>query len=401
MHIRQASEEEALAHYGVKGMRWGVRKKDETAGETGGISEKRQAKASAARVQLSEVERRKKEMDELGITSPHMREQYGKALDQSDRMFAFMYGQSKESALRQQMSFADQKAKTLETRAEQLESGRLTSNQKKAIVGGIAAAGVLAYVGYASYSTVQDRKGVTGEILKKNEFFQRYEQSTNNSLRMTKQKYESMSTEKVRVPKGTVFQRMTAHADEKLSEGRMYVTHTQADADRYQGIYGPALRARTKSMKLHVTKMRADVDIVSPSEKDRVSMYLDLLKDPTSGKDFRKSAQKLIGLDDGVGIFSPLPGHNRMSDEDFGLSTYRLFASHMYKDQPASHAYFRAVKDAGYNALLDDNDRGQLSDSPMILLNAAGSMTKLGSERLTSRQERRSRNRLTELENRQ
>lgn len=157
-----ASPGEALSHYGVKGMRWGVRKEEETSSRDGAkpeagsfrvakpstaipgkaavsstvptavpaLSEKAQARvdkfmkrSDIANTQIAELRRRNEEL--LGSKSP------GKAYEQyANNETIKQYQASQKRALKD---------------AEAVKKGKLTSTQKKLIIGGVAVAGVLAY----------------------------------------------------------------------------------------------------------------------------------------------------------------------------------------------------------------------------------------------------------------
>lgn len=156
-----ASPGEALEHYGTKGMRWGVRKEEET-GErtstgkivgrpsTGKIGEststgKTKSVAPASVSALSE--KAQKRVDKFMTRSDVM----GTQISELKRSNEALAG-SRNPAKAYERYVNDQSIKQLDKSqqralkdAEAVKKGKLTSTQKKMIIGGVAVAGVLAY----------------------------------------------------------------------------------------------------------------------------------------------------------------------------------------------------------------------------------------------------------------
>ena len=85
------------------------------------------------------------------------------------------------------------------------------------------------------------------------------------------------------------------------------------------------------------------------------------------------------------------------SNEDMALKGYRTFAREIVGDNPLGKAYLEKVKSLGYNALVDDNDAGQLSDVPMILLDAAKTTKTRTAVELNREMEKAAKKRLVEV----
>ena len=373
-HLEQDSEE--LFHYGVKGMRWGVRK-DEGSGSASSpaLSEKKQKKVDSFFNEAEKARASVKEMEELGINSPAMREAYGKAVDRSDRLFAIVYGQSKDQAVQQQIQYESKRAEYLMKNAEAIQAGKLTSNQKLAMVGGVAAAAVIGYAGYTYATDSRDQNADVGDRISVNVFQRRYNESSSAFYMVGLKSFDSLDNNDIRVPSGTVFSRITAYKDESL-DGRMYTTFLPGDNDKYQGVYGPVLRSRTMKARLYVSKMTTGEDVRSPSHRRRVELYADMLRELSGQPDTPEVRAK----------------YNQKA-----LDNYNIFARQLVVKSPTSDRYFDMVRKAGYNAILDDNDAGQLSDMPMILLNPKATVKSRQMEPLTFGAERAARKRFTEI----
>ena len=367
---------DALAHYGVKGMKWGVRKDDQGSGADGsGVSEKRKQKSDDFFDQAAKARALATEMDELGIDSPEMRRLYGKAVDRGDRMFAIMYGQSKDTAVQRQIEFETKRAEYLEKNAEAILEGKLTSAQKTAIVGGLAAAAVVGYVGYTAYQDHQSNKALAGDTINTRVFSRRYAESANQYMSKKIPSYDSLDDNDIHVPKGTIFSRLTAYENEDM-DGRLYTTFTEDDNNKYRGIYGPALRQRTGNRQLFISNMEMGDAVRSPSHRKRVEIYAELRRELAGDPDtpaFRKY------------------------HADLALHHYNGFARQLVTKNEISERYFKKVQEKGYNALLDDNDAGQLSDLPMILLQPKSMVTSRRFEPLTPKVEREARKNFTEI----
>ena len=129
--------QEALAHYGVKGMRWGVRKKDEpTRSER--KQEKRDIKVANLTAQAAKADIRVAELDKQLAATPKKLSTFGVRNDlQNQRNATANYSKNRTET------------------AEAIREGRLTPNQKRLIVGGAITAGVV----LAAYGTTKIESG--------------------------------------------------------------------------------------------------------------------------------------------------------------------------------------------------------------------------------------------------
>lgn len=396
--------EDFLAHYGVKGMRWGVRRSDDEISKSKSEKQedklqKKKDKAVVLRRGAAEHAKIIKEMDELGLDSPYMRDLYGRAADQSDRMFLITHMESKKSAVKRLRQPIDDKRKKLEKDAEALEAGKMTPTQKKMIAGAVLATGVLVAYGAYKYPDIVTRNAKAGENISYNNFMKRYSNRAEKwgTTSLTKAMFDKLDDTDVSVPAGTTFRRMTAFADESLG-GRLYTTHTSADNDKYQGLYGPMLKMRTGAKQLYINEYEMATSIKSPSHKKRVQALIDILDEGGKLEHNGVSFEPRTWLEAVGGMAAALDRSNdTLSNQDLALKKYNLFAREIVGENPIGARYFDKIKQMGYNALVDDNDAGQLSDLPMILLDAANTTKGRKSTPLTPMMEKEARKRLTEV----
>ena len=86
-----------------------------------------------------------------------------------------------------------------------------------------------------------------------------------------------------------------------------------------------------------------------------------------------------------------------MSDEELGAKAYHLVSRNLVGSGKLTTAYFNKVKSAGYNAIMDDNDLGLLSEAPIILLDPENYIKSRSSTVLTQQMEREAKAKLVEL----
>lgn len=359
-------DEFCLQHFGVKGMRWGVINEDDPTGERA-----RNAKRLEAATKFMEEAQKKTdlnaELQKQGIDHPEMKRLYGKALDMSDRMFLITYGYTKESAVKSQVDRLDKQIRRANASAEAKKEGKLTPTQKKVLVGAIIgttliAAGVIAY----KYDVHLEKTIGPGDDISVGRFMKRYSKRIDTNFSKPIDLSKLHDNDYI-VPKGSVFNRITAFKDEDLAR-RLYATHIPADNDKYAGLYGPMLRMRTGESQLWVSKMVMGEEIRSPSPLKRVQMYAELLEENS----------RLFSVTKDDGPIVPSPATMKKATEN-----YYNFARYLVTDSAETQLYFDKVKKAGYNALIDDNDAGQLADAPIILLNASKTVASRTFEELT------------------
>lgn len=342
-----------LAHYGVRGMHWGKRKaKDETKDDS------KSTTVSGSSVTQKQLD---SEMKSLGITTKPMKDLYVKGSNRADQLIE-------------------------QAGAEPKERKKLSRNQKLAIAGAaVIVVGLGVYRGY-KYQDLATRNAKGGDRISVKNF---HDNSSMASMSfgygaISKQKFSAMDTKDVHLSKDTVFKRITADPKEDLS-GMVYAAHTKADSDRYAGLFGPIVRQRSGSKKLYQSHIELNTDVKSPSEKARVQILIDLIKEDSG---IRKQF-----INDHVDKMSD----HKLPAEDLVLKSYGSFARALATRNTVADAYIKKVVSQGYNALIDDNNAKQIADSPIILLDAHKFLKNVTTPELTKTAEWAARRRLTEV----
>lgn len=193
--------------------------------------------------------------------------------------------------------------------------------------------------------------------------------------------YNKLSTKAVTIKKGQTVGRVTQRKDEQLRD-KTYVYYKPGDADVYKSVMtlpmiGGGGRKTYKNSYEHTFKSLETLR--SPSEKERVDAFIDLFDKPSITT---KSDKKVTGREYMKNVY---PREVKtLTSQQLGLHAYKAFAESQYMDTPLSSAYFKSLSDKGYNAVVDDNDRGHLAEAPLIVLNPNGTLKRMKVKQLSA-----------------
>lgn len=196
-------------------------------------------------------------------------------------------------------------------------------------------------------------------------------------------RYDQLSTKRTTIAAGRSFYRLTQHKDES-TRAMTYVSTNKADRDRYRIAIaegrGLSLAPKVYKAKNYEATYKSVTQLRSPSEKERVDAFTELLdaKIPVGKHGKTIDGRKLLARS---GYGSTL---RKIDSQRFGEKYYYAFASNQYMKSPINTAYFNSLKDKGFNALIDDNDRNIVSKEPLMLLDPQGSIKQLNIRRLTN-----------------
>lgn len=176
---------------------------------------------------------------------------------------------------------------------------------------------------------------------------------------------------------GKKFYRQIPTELQDMSNPHMYVATNQLDRFIYKSMLGAGLRGANKQYE--ATFQVTDV-IKAPSAKKMVDIAKKLVDDP----DVR---DKMLSTNGEYSyLFDRIERAIQAGDVAAQEKAYRQLAADLNinivlgadKD-PGGQMFLKAVKDAGYNALLDLNDTGW-TKQPMILLDAQNTIVQTGSK---------------------
>ena len=313
-----------LMHYGVKGMKWGVRHDPELVG-----------RSSNTRYQSSNNSRQT--TNNIGATKKRAVLKVSAGRSAVERHYD--RSTSKETADRNR---------------------RLKIAKKVAIGVGIGVAVGLVAVGARPIGNAAIM-GVRHEFLKK-------------SIRMSKMPISKLNSDDMVLKKGeTTLQRMvTDSVKNESAKDVIYATHDANDKLLYTGFFTGSTGKGSK-IPLQVQTRELNKDVVAPSERKRVMYFMQLIN---TDANFRAAF-----LDDLNTISKRQMRFKNAKTIDTSNSRqyYGDFWS-MFGDQNSKSRaiYIEKVKSKGYNAIIDDNDAGWHAKAPTIFMDAANNTTITG-----------------------
>ena len=165
--------------------------------------------------------------------------------------------------------------------------------------------------------------------------------------------------------KGTTIHRSTYNAEDANREGHAFATFKAKDAKGY------ARRNKLFSggKKTFDLEMIAKEDLISPSKKERIDTFVNLmLTDPKFKEAYQKQKQTYQLLKDpskAKKIEQTVKGIQR----EYSLFTVSLGGSADLRDR-----YFSELNKKGYNMIIDDADAEIIADSPIIIFDRQKSL---------------------------
>lgn len=395
---------EYLAHYGVKGMKWGVRK-DRRTGESR-IGRKLQSieKKSTAKYQSLSSE---------GWKSSYMEEEYG-VEPSNDLLSIIYYGKTKKRLLDKQKenalraSYMTKQALGQSLTSE--EKALFQSDGKKfgAVVGTAAtmALGITAVrmLGANRAKKVMKLVAKGANVSDKGSDLLRVGGNVNKFLfdlgymkrgsdifdAIPKRTLKAMDDAVVRIPAGSTLKRMSMDKETGAVMSRIYASFDPEDVMRYKGYLPAAFKRRMTELQtddVYEVSYKAQKELVSPSQKERFRLFVDEIADlRSSNPDAFADAISTWRMEK-ARVLKKSPSFQqieKMSNEDIARHFYDNLAMSLIdpENNAVAAKYIERVRKAGYNMIIDDNDFQRLAKSPVIILDTAEAVTHAGARKL-------------------
>lgn len=355
MNNKTPSAEEFLAHYGVKGMKWGVVKEDKPSGARKGAAKEDAPTAKAPS---------KKEVTEAAAKFKYFPDE----LTDKDRAVLKAAGMDVNDAAMMQAkygpgSFGDP------------PPSRFTPRQKQvalAVALGVGALGAAYMYGNRS------------ELTKALTIYNKVKETKGNGLSLDD--VAKLRTDRVDLAPGSILKRVSTIKETQIRPGGFYASHDDEDVARYKAILPVFWRmwGIDSGEGGYVVNIKANKGVKAPSERETFDI-------------FKRSLQNKI-VDDGM-----FPGNNtivsvrqylqkehyslrnltNVDDDTFARRAfYEAAVQWLDKDNPVSNNFFQVLRSEGFNAVLDMNDVGSLASRPLRMLDSTD-FSVAGHDRLT------------------
>ena len=335
--------EDELYHFGVKGMKWGVRRYQNEDGSLTSLGKKRDK-------MLSDRKTAKKH----STTSNMVKAEYSRREFEDAKTRLKLENQKKKSKRQQDLEkkYIDQGFAKDEAEIKAYNRAKTETILK--VAGGIALASAAAYVAYKHYDKVTDRV----------------------------------------FEKGSKIGRLTNDGSEPTNRA-FYGFVNKHDKDRYEGLYGKTLGANGT---VYRKAMRAagDINVASPESARKVLKNM-FDTDKQSFDAFKKNIDTMASVVPPTTKQGKLwrKAKQELDSGKIGDNTYKAFNTtlvlHTKEQQPINDKFYSAMKKAGYGAIRDVNDKensGYFAKNPLIVfdtdkINVEG-FTKLGNDHIDS-----------------
>lgn len=335
--------DDELYHFGVKGMKWGVRRYQNEDGSLTSLGKKRDK-------MLSDRKTAKKH----STTSNMVKAEYSRREFEDAKTRLKLENQKKKSKRQQDLEkkYIDQGFAKDEAEIKAYNRAKTETILK--VAGGIALASAAAYVAYKHYDKVTDRV----------------------------------------FEKGSEIGRLTNNGSEPTNRA-FYGFVNKHDKDRYEGLYSKTLGANGP---VYRKAMRAagDINVASPESARKVLKNM-FDTDKQSFDVFKKNIDAMASAVPPTTKQGKLwrKAKQELDSGKIGDNTYKAFNTtlvlHTKEQQPINDKFYSAMKKAGYGAIRDVNDKensGYFAKNPLIVfdtdkINVEG-FTKLGNDHIDS-----------------
>lgn len=335
--------EDELYHFGVKGMKWGVRRYQNEDGSLTSLGKKHDKMLSD-----------RKTANKHSTTSNMVKAQYSRREFEDAKTRLKLENQKKKSKRQQDLEkkYIDQGFSKDEAEIKAYNRAKTETILK--VAGGIALASAAAYVTYKHYDKVTDRV----------------------------------------FEKGSEIGRLTNNGSEPTNRA-FYGFVNKHDKDRYEGLYGKTLGANGP---VYRKAMRAagDINVASPESARKVLKNM-FDTDKQSFDAFKKNIDAMASVVPPTTKQGKLwrKAKRELDSGRIGDNTYKAFNTtlvlHTKEQQSINDKFYSAMKKAGYGAIRDVNDKensGYFAKNPLIVfdtdkINVEG-FTKLGNDHIDS-----------------
>lgn len=323
-----------LLHYGVKGMRWGIRRSDEELGNARkSASESKKNSASNADEKLASPSKGSKDIS---------KDDWKKAVD--DAAPKFKTEAEKKAAIKKDEKLFVNKFKSSDEPASSEKKDKsgpfsdLTTSQKVKI--GVGATVVAGLIGYAVYKDYYTKKNYAeGERIPVFAFMRRVEKTKDAAWGGNYLKDPTVwQQDEFTIPKGQIFHRISQNVETKFNSAT-YCVSSDADYARYLAGFGN-IELGSAVGQHHIT-FKALEDIRVPSLHQRLAaVHISMTR--------QYPEQKFTAAD--------------------AAKQYIKWVGDSWNTE-GSKAFLSVLREQGFDAIIDDMDAGVIGEAPLVIFN--------------------------------
>ena len=332
-----------LRHFGIKGMKWGVRRYQNDDGTLTSLGEKR-----------AQVKTDLKKAHRSGTKSDKAKYLYSYREFQDAKTRLKINNQKSKSKRQLALEQEYQKKGFTKDDAEIKAYNRAKTETVLKVAGGIALASAAAYVAYKHYDKVTDRV----------------------------------------LSDGSQLGRITTDNSKDLNQA-FYAFANKHDKKRYEGLYGNQLKMMQPGGSVYEKAIKVSGNVKVASTKSAQKVMSRMFDENPEMKQYVKN--NIGGYRENAFLLQPNARRvfDKASEElksgKTGEATYKalniMLADHSEDQQKVTNKFYSMLKDAGYGAVRDVNDKelsGFGSKNPLIIFDTSkvnvDNITKLGDE---------------------
>ena len=323
-HVNPDMDE--LMHFGVKGMKWGVRKKYDP--------HPRKSKPKKAESDPKNASRNEAIKEYMAVKPRKLSEKEQVAhLKENQAKFRAKFGDIPKDG----NAATDAKTGFLDKQKEKWDSK--TTGEKAAFVGKVAlTAAAVGYVGYTSYSTYKQFNAKGGDAI--NPEIYKFKSLMSKSRTWNGSGYikaSSYNQKEFTLPAGHVFHRISTNA-ETTFKNATYATSNIDDYNRYLTAFRDEKGANDP---LHHITWSTKEAIKVPDLLTRLETLREVLQETSDDPNVKITRER-------------------------ALSRYQSMSGKSWDDSVAKK-FFSALEKKGYGAIIDDMDAGVIGEAPLVI----------------------------------
>lgn len=181
-----------------------------------------------------------------------------------------------------------------------------------------------------------------------------------------KARYDRLATSKEHIKKGQAAARVSQIDNERHS-GSTYATLKKDDWQNYSDI------VRFNTGKAYRYDMEVTKNLVGPSERERIDVFIEMLDDPAYKDKITKGLKKAAIIPKTNRYVKKETEH--LSKHELGRSTQKRLSFLLNSDESINSEYAKRMMSKGYQFVTDDFDRlTKMSETPTIFLDREHSL---------------------------